>query len=217
MSVQQNYRIEHDSMGEIRVPSDALWGAQTQRSLEHFAIGTDKFSPHFIKAFALVKKAAAQCNLSLGAMDASSAELIVKVCDEILSGQHADQFPLCVWQTGSGTQTNMNVNEVIANRANEIAGQPRGSNSPLHPNDHVNMAQSSNDVFPTVMHVATMQFWQGSLAPSIQALIDELGRKSSSRGACAAWHSLPWAAVLWARALIRTRAGLRKWHRELPS
>ena len=179
MSVQQDYRIEHDSMGEIRVPSDALWGAQTQRSLEHFAIGTDKFSPHFIKAFALVKKAAAQCNLSLGAMDASCAELIVKVCDEILSGQHADQFPLCVWQTGSGTQTNMNVNEVIANRANEIAGQSRGSNSPLHPNDHVNMAQSSNDVFPTVMHVATMQFWQGSLAPSLQALIDELGRKSS--------------------------------------
>lgn len=177
MSAKRSYRTEHDSMGEIRVPTDALWGAQTQRSLEHFAIGDDQFTPGFIKAFALVKKAAAQCNLSLGALDETQVSLIVQVCDEILAGQHADQFPLCVWQTGSGTQTNMNVNEVIANRANEIAGQARGSNSPLHPNDHVNKGQSSNDVFPTVMHVATMQLWQRSLAPSLQALIDELGRK----------------------------------------
>lgn len=179
MNAKQGYRTEHDSMGEIRVPTEALWGAQTQRSLEHFAIGNDQFTPHFIKAFALVKKAAAQCNLSLGALDETQASLIVRVCDEILAGQHAEQFPLCVWQTGSGTQTNMNVNEVIANRANEIAGQPRGSNSPLHPNDHVNKAQSSNDVFPTVMHVATLQFWQGSLAPSLHALIVTLGRKSA--------------------------------------
>lgn len=180
MSAKQEYRIEHDSMGEIRVPVDALWGAQTQRSLEHFAIGDDRFTAHFIKAFALVKKAAAQCNLALGALGARQASLIVQVSDEILAGQHADQFPLCVWQTGSGTQTNMNVNEVIANRANEIAGKTRGSNSPLHPNDHVNMAQSSNDVFPTVMHVAAMQLWQQSLAPSLQDLIDELGRKSTA-------------------------------------
>ncbi len=178
MSELHKFRIEHDSMGEVRVPTAALWGAQTQRSLAHFAIGDDKFTPDFIKAFALVKKAAAQCNLGLGALDATHAKLIVQVCDEILAGQHADQFPLCVWQTGSGTQTNMNVNEVIANRANEIAGQPRGSNYPLHPNDHVNKAQSSNDVFPTVMHVATMQLWQRVLAPSLQALIDELGSKS---------------------------------------
>jgi fumarate hydratase class II len=178
MSTKQDYRTEHDSMGEIRVPADALWGAQTQRSLEHFAIGSDKFTTDFIKAFALVKKAAAQCNLELGALDEAQTRLIVQVCDEILAGQHADQFPLCVWQTGSGTQTNMNVNEVIANRGNEIAGKKRGSNSPLHPNDHVNKAQSSNDVFPTIMHVATMQLWQHSFAPSLQALIDELGRKS---------------------------------------
>ena len=180
MSVDHNYRTEHDSMGEIRVPSHALWGAQTQRSLEHFAIGDDQFTPQFIKAFAFVKKAAAQTNLALGALDETKASLIVQVCDEILADQHADQFPLCVWQTGSGTQTNMNVNEVIANRGNEIAGHARGGNAPLHPNDHVNMAQSSNDVFPTVMHVATMQLWQSSLAPSLQSLIDELGRKSKA-------------------------------------
>ena len=178
MNSKQGYRTEHDSMGDIRVPAQALWGAQTQRSIEHFAIGDDRFTPHFIKAFALVKKAAAQCNLALGALGDTQANAIVQVCDEILAGQHADQFPLCVWQTGSGTQTNMNVNEVIANRANEIAGQVRGSNFPLHPNDHVNMAQSSNDVFPTVMHVATMQLWQQSLAPSLEALIEELGSKS---------------------------------------
>lgn len=180
MSEKLGYRTEHDSMGEIRVPAGALWGAQTQRSLEHFAIGDDQFNSHFIKAFALVKKAAAQCNLNLGALDDTQASLIVQVCDEILAGQHADQFPLCVWQTGSGTQTNMNVNEVIANRGNEIAGQARGGNSPLHPNDHVNKAQSSNDVFPTVMHVATIQLWQQSLAPSLQSLIDELGHKSAA-------------------------------------
>lgn len=180
MNAKRGYRTEHDSMGEIRVPDDALWGAQTQRSLEHFAIGNDQFTPGFIEAFALVKKAAAQCNLALGALDAAQASLIVQVCDEILAGEHASQFPLSVWQTGSGTQTNMNVNEVIANRGNEIAGHARGSNSPLHPNDHVNKGQSSNDVFPTVMHVATMQFWHSSLAPSLQALIDELGRKSAA-------------------------------------
>lgn len=180
MSATHGYRTERDSMGEIRVPAQALWGAQTQRSLAHFAIGNDKFTLHFIKAFALVKKAAAQSNLALGALDETLAGLIVQVCDEILAGEHADQFPLCVWQTGSGTQTNMNLNEVIANRGNEIAGQARGSNSPLHPNDHVNMAQSSNDVFPTVMHVATMQLWQHTVAPSLQALIDELGRKSAA-------------------------------------
>lgn len=180
MSAKQGYRVEQDSMGEIRVPVVALWGAQTQRSLEHFAIGDDRFTPGFIAAFALVKKAAAQCNLALGDLGEKQASLIVQVCDEILTGQHADQFPLCVWQTGSGTQTNMNVNEVIANRGNEIAGQGRGGNSPLHPNDHVNMAQSSNDVFPTVMHVAAMQLWQCSLAPTLQALIDEFGRKSAA-------------------------------------
>ena len=178
MSHKADTRTEHDSMGDIQVPARALWGAQTQRSLQHFHIGDDHFTPSFIQAFALVKKAAALCNRELGGLDAQRSELIVQVCDEILAGQHADQFPLSVWQTGSGTQTNMNVNEVIANRGNELAGKPRGSNRPLHPNDHVNRGQSSNDVFPTVMHVATLQYLQGSLLPAADALIAELDGKS---------------------------------------
>ncbi|MCP5356638.1 MAG: class II fumarate hydratase [Pseudomonadales bacterium] len=177
MSHKADTRTEHDSMGDIQVPAGALWGAQTQRSLQHFHIGDDHFTPSFIQAFALVKKAAALCNRELGGLDAQRSGLIVQVCDEIMAGQHADQFPLSVWQTGSGTQTNMNVNEVIANRGNELAGKPRGSNRPLHPNDHVNRGQSSNDVFPTVMHVATLQYLQGSLLPAADALIAELHGK----------------------------------------
>jgi len=178
MNVAGRFRIEKDSMGEIQVPVEALWGAQTQRSLQHFKIGNDQFSPSFIDAFALVKKAAALSNQALGALDDTRCALIVKVCDEIIAGEHRGQFPLSVWQTGSGTQTNMNVNEVIANRGNELAGCQRGSNAPLHPNDHVNMAQSSNDVFPTVMHVATMHGLNTNLMPSLAALIDTLGLKS---------------------------------------
>lgn len=153
----QSFRIEHDSLGDVEVPVDVLWGAQTQRSLHFFAIGQDCFSPAFIKAFALVKKAAALANHELEKLAADKKNLIVGACDEILQGRHADQFPLRVWQTGSGTQTNMNLNEVIANRGNELAGFVRGSYQPLHPNDHVNMSQSSNDVFPTAMHVVTAQ------------------------------------------------------------
>ena len=179
MSESVQFRVEKDSMGEIEVPNEALWGAQTQRSLHHFAIGNDQFSPAFIAAFAVVKKAAALSNKALGALAETQANLIVQVCDEICAGKHADQFPLSVWQTGSGTQTNMNVNEVIANRGNELAGYARGSHTPLHPNDHVNKAQSSNDVFPTVMHVATMQALEGQLMPSLDALNATLVKKSA--------------------------------------
>lgn len=150
-------RTEHDSIGEVELADEVLWGAQTQRSLHNFRIGHDRFSREFIHAFALVKKAAARANQAQGKLPAKQADLIAAVCDEIAKGRHDDQFPLSVWQTGSGTQTNMNLNEVIANRGNELAGHVRGSYQPLHPNDHVNMSQSSNDVFPTTMHVVTAQ------------------------------------------------------------
>ncbi|MBU2098389.1 MAG: class II fumarate hydratase [Gammaproteobacteria bacterium] len=155
--MNHEHRTEHDSLGEVDVPAGVLWGAQTQRSLHFFAIGQDRFPPAFINAFALVKKAAALANHELGKLSADKKNLIVAACDEIIQGRHADQFPLSIWQTGSGTQTNMNLNEVIANRGNELAGFVRGAYQPLHPNDHVNMSQSSNDVFPTVMHVVCAQ------------------------------------------------------------
>lgn len=151
----QPFRTESDSLGAVQVPADCLWGAQTQRSLSNFAIGEHRFPRPFVVAFAQVKKAAALSNKKLGKLSSDNAALIASVCDEIIQGRHADQFPLSVWQTGSGTQTNMNLNEVIANRGNELAGNARGSYRPLHPNDHVNMSQSSNDVFPTVMHVVS--------------------------------------------------------------
>ncbi|HBN15131.1 MAG: class II fumarate hydratase [Pseudomonadota bacterium] len=150
-------RQERDSLGPVEVSEQVLWGAQTQRSLQNFAIGDHRFPRQFIHAFAKVKKAAASSNQALGGLSEDRARLIAAVCDEILQGRHDDQFPLSVWQTGSGTQTNMNLNEVIANRGNELAGHARGAYSPLHPNDHVNMSQSSNDVFPTVMHVVVAQ------------------------------------------------------------
>ncbi len=147
-------RVEHDSLGAVNVEADKLWGAQTQRSLEHFSIGDDLMPREMIPAYAIVKKAAALVNFKAGRLPAEQKDLIVRVCDEILAGQHLDQFPLHVWMTGSGTQFNMNVNEVISNRASQIAGQPLGSHKPVHPNDAVNMSQSSNDSFPTVMNVA---------------------------------------------------------------
>jgi fumarate hydratase, class II len=166
-------RTEHDSLGEVEVSQAVLWGAQTQRSLHYFKIGEELFAPGFIHAFALVKKAAALTNCKLGSLPAERANLIASVCDEIMQGRHDDQFPLSVWQTGSGTQTNMNLNEVIANRGNELAGQARGAYQPLHPNDHVNMSQSSNDVFPTVMHV-TMAQMMAPLLNSLESLIATL-------------------------------------------
>lgn len=158
-------RVERDSMGEMLVPADALWGAQTERSHENFPIGTERMPREVVRAFALVKKAAARANRSLGRLDARDAELICQAADEVLAGEHDGDFPLVVWQTGSGTQSNMNMNEVLANRGNQIAGERR-----LHPNDSVNMSQSSNDTFPTAMHVAAALAVTQRLLPAIDQL-----------------------------------------------
>lgn len=158
----KSYRIEHDSMGEIQVEADKLWGAQTQRSLENFEIGTEKMPLEIIRAFAILKKAAALVNVDLGTLDSRIANAIVTACDEISEGKWDEQFPLAVWQTGSGTQTNMNLNEVIANRGNQILGEKL-----IHPNDHVNKAQSSNDTFPTAMHIAAVMEIEGRLFPAL--------------------------------------------------
>ena len=163
------YRTEHDSMGEMLVPADCHWGAQTQRSLQNFRIGTEKMPKEIIRAFAVLKKAAAVANNRLGKLDEERCRLIGEVCGEILEGKLDDDFPLVVWQTGSGTQSNMNVNEVIANRGNEIAGEKL-----LHPNDTVNMSQSSNDTFPTAMHIAAVTALEESLLPALFAMIDQM-------------------------------------------
>lgn len=173
-------RTETDSLGAVSVPADKLWGAQTQRSLEHFSIGDDLIPRELIPAYAIVKQAAALVNGSAGRLAAAQKDLIVQVCQEIQAGQHWDQFPLHVWMTGSGTQFNMNVNEVIANRCSQIAGQPLGSKAPVHPNDHVNMSQSSNDSFPTAMHVAAALGVRQKLMPAVQALRDGLDAKAKS-------------------------------------
>ena len=159
------YRIERDSMGEMKVPADRCWGAQTQRSYENFRIGTEKMPEEIIRAFAVLKQAAALANRRLGKLDGRRAELICRVCGEILEGKLAGNFPLAVWQTGSGTQSNMNVNEVVANRGNQLAGEAL-----LHPNDHVNMSQSSNDTFPTAMHIAAAAALEDRLFPALDAL-----------------------------------------------
>ncbi len=171
------HRIETDTMGEVSVPTDALWGAQTQRSLLNFAIGHETFPTSFIHAYVILKKSCALSNKALGKLDPKIAELITDACDEILTGKYDDQFPLKIWQTGSGTQTNMNVNEVIANLANEKAGEKRGSKKPVHPNDHVNLSQSSNDSFPTAMHIAVARETVGSLLPVATRFRDELTKK----------------------------------------
>ncbi len=166
-----DYRVEHDSMGEVRVESSALWGAQTQRSLENFRIGEERMPAGIISAFAILKRAAAEANAELGTIGDREADLICTVCDEILAGDHADQFPLKVWQTGSGTQSNMNVNEVIANRGNLIAGERL-----LHPNDTVNRSQSSNDTFPTALHIACTQALVNDVLPAVEGLAQTLRR-----------------------------------------
>jgi fumarate hydratase, class II len=176
----ESFRIEQDSLGPVNVPADKLCGAQTQRSLEHFSIGDDLIPREMIPAYAIVKKAAALVNHKAGRLGDTQKNLIVRVCDEILEGQHADQFPLHVWMTGSGTQFNMNVNEVIANRCSQIAGQPLGGHKPVHPNDHVNMSQSSNDTFPTVMNVAAAVGVKQRLMPALKALGDALDAKARS-------------------------------------
>jgi len=173
-------RIETDSMGDVAVPARRYWGAQTQRSLEHFDIGTDPQPPEIVRAFALLKKAAAQVNAELGVIDASTSGLIVRAADEVLDGSLGlDEFPLRVWQTGSGTQSNMNVNEVLAARANEIATGTRGGRSPVHPNDHVNASQSSNDTYPTAMYVAAAESTSRRLVPALTALRDALAARAA--------------------------------------
>jgi fumarate hydratase, class II len=171
-------RIERDSMGELSVPADKLWGAQTQRSLQYFSIGHDLIPREMITAYAVLKRAAASANQKAGQLDKKRHDLIIKVCDEILAGKHADMFPLHVWMTGSGTQFNMNINEVISNRCCQLAGTPLGSKEPVHPNDHVNMSQSSNDTFPSAMNIAAVVAVKQRLIPAVTALRDAITVKA---------------------------------------
>ncbi|WP_438958929.1 class II fumarate hydratase [Porticoccus sp.] len=170
-------RTESDSLGEIQIPEDALWGAQTQRAIGHFPNLGYSMPRGVIHSLALVKKAAALANLELAELQSEQASLIVAACDEVLSHRHDEQFPLPVWQSGSGTQSNMNMNEVVANRANELAGHKRGEKTPIHPNDHVNRSQSSNDVFPTAMHLAVLSALEKVLLPNLTTLRDALAKK----------------------------------------
>ncbi|MFR4756886.1 MAG: lyase family protein [Evtepia gabavorous] len=174
-------RIEHDTMGEVAVPADKLWGAQTQRSFENFPIGEEKMPPDLIHAFGVLKKACAAANHRLGTLDTRRYQLIQSACQAIRAGELAEQFPLSVWQTGSGTQSNMNVNEVVANRGNELAGKKL-----LHPNDHVNMSQSSNDTFPTAMHIAAAVALEDKLLPAIDGLVETLST-AGWRGRTGTW------------------------------
>jgi fumarate hydratase class II len=173
-----NYRIETDTMGEVKVPADKYYGAQTARSLMNFKIGGEKFPRPMIRALGIVKKASAMANKELGILPPEKADLIIKAADEVIEGKLDEHFPLVVWQTGSGTQTNMNANEVIANRAIEMAGGELGSKKPIHPNDDVNKSQSSNDVFPTAMHIAAAEETVKKLKPAIQKLKEALEKKS---------------------------------------
>ena len=171
-------RTESDTFGPIEVPAEKYWGAQTQRSLENFRIGEERMPLPLIRALGLVKRASAEVNQSLGILDAKRARAIVQAAQEVIDGKLNDHFPLVVWQTGSGTQTNMNLNEVIANRANELLGGKRGEKSPVHPNDHVNMSQSSNDAFPTAMHIAAASEIALLLDPALAHLHAALNAKS---------------------------------------
>ena len=180
----QDFRIETDSLGEVKVPADKLWGAQTERSREHFSIGAELMPKEMIPAYGVLKKAAALANHALGLLDEEKKDLIAAVCDEILAGRHDAMFPLRVWMTGSGTQFNMNVNEVIANRASQMAGQPLGSKKPLHPNDDVNMSQSTNDNFPTAMYMAAAKGVAEGVIPAGEYLREGLAAKAK------AWASI---------------------------
>ena len=175
---EEAFRKETDSLGEVSVPADKLWGAQTQRSLEHFSIGRDLMPREMITAYAILKKAAANANYAGKRLGEEQHRLIVEVSDEILVGQHHDMFPLHVWMTGSGTQFNMNVNEVISNRSCQIAGTPLGSKRPVHPNDHVNMSQSSNDTFPSTMNIAAAVNVKQRLMPAVKELRDAIAAKA---------------------------------------
>src|SRR5438034_6266410 len=172
-------RTEKDTFGPIEVAADRLWGAQTQRSLEHFRISGERMPRGLLRALALVKKAAALVNMDLKVLDAKKGRAIVAAANEVLAGKHDDEFPLVVWQTGSGTQTNMNMNEVLANRASEILGGPRGEGRLVHPNDDVNRSQSSNDVFPSAMHVAAVVGIRRRLLPALNVLRATLAAKKA--------------------------------------
>ena len=172
------FRTETDSMGEIQVENDRYWGAQTERSKQNFQIGLERMPIPFIHAFVILKHAAALTNMHLGKIKPQLGKAIIKSCEEILSGRLDDHFPLVVWQTGSGTQTNMNVNEVIANHANQLLGHELGSKEPIHPNDHVNYGQSSNDCFPTAMHIAAVQEIHQKLLPALGHFFKNLEKKS---------------------------------------
>src|SRR6266705_4886633 len=176
-ATKSNTRVETDSMGEIKVPADRYWGAQTERSLLHVHIGNDVMPREMIRAFGMLKKAAALVNQDLGKLPPEKAKLIVQACDEVIAGKLDEHFPLRVWQTGSGTQTNMNANEVISNRAIEIAGGVMGSKTPVHPNDDVNMSQSSNDTFPTAMYIAAAE-QLNKLIPAIQEVQDAIDARA---------------------------------------
>ena len=179
MSSSSDFRIETDSFGPLEVPSDRYWGAQTQRSLGNFKIGDDRMAPPLIRGFSIVKKAAATVNAEAGMLDQKLCDAICAAAEEVMDGTLIDHFPLVVWQTGSGTQTNMNTNEVIANRAIEILGGELGSKSPVHPNDHVNMGQSSNDSFPTAMHIAAVEEITHRLIPNLEHLQGALAAKTA--------------------------------------
>ena len=172
-------RIEHDSLGPVEIDSGRLWGAQTQRALLHFDIGTERLPADMIRAYARIKRACAIVHGEAGRLDAEQAAAIVTVCDELLAGRWDDEFPLSVWNSGSGTPFNMNVNEVIANRASQLAGQPPGSHRPLHPNDHVNLAQSTNDTFPTAMRLAAATLLAGQLLPALARLHDAVAARAA--------------------------------------
>src|SRR5271168_2430298 len=176
-SAPSGKRVETDSMGAIEVKNDRYWGAQTERSILHFSIGFDRMPRSVVRAFGILKKAAAEVNRDLGKLPREKARLIAAAADEVISGKLDDHFPLRIWQTGSGTQTNMNANEVISNRAIELAGGQMGSKEPVHPNDHVNMSQSSNDTFPTAMHIAAVEEIVHRLVPSVTALRDALHQR----------------------------------------
>tara|TARA_Y100001936_G_scaffold209202_1_gene215177 strand:- start:11495 stop:12874 length:1380 start_codon:yes stop_codon:yes gene_type:complete len=173
-----NYREEKDTMGIIKVPDNVLWGAQTQRSLQNFKISNEKIPNELINALALVKRVAAKVNNDLGLLSSNKASAIIQAADEVIQGNHNNEFPLVVWQTGSGTQTNMNMNEVLANRASELLGCEPGTNRKIHPNDEVNKGQSSNDVFPTAMHIAALQAIEYKLKPAIFTIRETLNNKS---------------------------------------
>ncbi|HEY0901107.1 MAG TPA: lyase family protein, partial [Micavibrio sp.] len=176
----ENIRIETDSFGEIEVPADRYWGAQTQRSIQNFRIGEERMPKPLVRALGIQKKAAALANMELGILDQKLGQAITQAADEIIDGTLSGEFPLVVWQTGSGTQTNMNANEVISNRAIEIMGGTMGSKKPVHPNDHVNMGQSSNDSFPTVMHIAAAEQLHHELVPALEHLHAALDEKSKA-------------------------------------